>query len=508
MSGFENNVINNSNALIRASMHSPNYAHGVSGWSINKDGSAEFNNLNLRGTFTGNNWIMNQDGLFFYNGTPALGNLVGVWASPSASGIDPFGNPYDSGMTLVATASATNVFTIQDVNGNTLLTIDTSGDISGAIASFQDLNINGLNLFNDILPPYPQGLVNRGWVNIGTNWPSVAIGTSETAVLELDFTVPANRQYELRLLPTSIIPTISANTQHIHRLKYTTDGSTPTTASPQFANHSPYVTGMLSTNTGQNIPILGATVFLPYNTVDTLFRVLLTGAIQAGTFVYAASNSPLEMDVYDVGNSNIANTGYQIGSGTSGGSGSQQTYTKTYYPTETHSYFGATSSYGSGHYGKRNDNGTMWQGCPNGHALYEGDQYAFARFNYSQIISDIGAGNINWVKLRLTNLSSYYSGGMNVICGYTNYTGTYGDPFVPGAGTIMNQERWHINQGQTLQHTMGSWIYSHLKTDFTGIVIGTSASYTNGTDLNNFGSFYGYNTPNGAVPQLQINYTK
>jgi hypothetical protein len=36
--------------LVRPAIHSPNYVAGTSGWSINRDGSAEFNNLTARGT--------------------------------------------------------------------------------------------------------------------------------------------------------------------------------------------------------------------------------------------------------------------------------------------------------------------------------------------------------------------------------------------------------------------------------------------------------------------------
>ena len=92
MSGFENNIINALNALIRAAIHSPNYVPGATGWSINKDGSAEFNNLTIRGTFFGVNFELNSNGLFFYSGTPALGNLV-LSIAPVA-GVDEFGNVY------------------------------------------------------------------------------------------------------------------------------------------------------------------------------------------------------------------------------------------------------------------------------------------------------------------------------------------------------------------------------------------------------------------------------
>jgi hypothetical protein len=96
MSGFENNIINALNALIRSSMHSPNYVTGVSGWTINKDGSAEFSNLTIRGTFYGVDFIMNNQGLFFYSGVPANGNLV--LAITAASGNDTFGNAYPQGL--------------------------------------------------------------------------------------------------------------------------------------------------------------------------------------------------------------------------------------------------------------------------------------------------------------------------------------------------------------------------------------------------------------------------
>jgi hypothetical protein len=96
MSGFENNLVNNLNALIRAAIHSPNYVTGTSGWTINKDGSAEFSNLTIRGTFYGLDFILNSQGLFFYNGVPALGNLI-VSITPNA-GTDTYGNAYPQGL--------------------------------------------------------------------------------------------------------------------------------------------------------------------------------------------------------------------------------------------------------------------------------------------------------------------------------------------------------------------------------------------------------------------------
>lgn len=46
---FSNPVVGGENGeLIRQSIQSPNYVAGVSGWTINRDGSAEFNNVTIR----------------------------------------------------------------------------------------------------------------------------------------------------------------------------------------------------------------------------------------------------------------------------------------------------------------------------------------------------------------------------------------------------------------------------------------------------------------------------
>lgn len=49
MSGFADPIVGGIGNLIRQYIRSPNYVANVSGWTINKDGSAEFNNLTVRG---------------------------------------------------------------------------------------------------------------------------------------------------------------------------------------------------------------------------------------------------------------------------------------------------------------------------------------------------------------------------------------------------------------------------------------------------------------------------
>lgn len=47
--GFTNPIIGGADVLVREAIRSPNFVTGVSGWSINRDGSAEFNDAIFRG---------------------------------------------------------------------------------------------------------------------------------------------------------------------------------------------------------------------------------------------------------------------------------------------------------------------------------------------------------------------------------------------------------------------------------------------------------------------------
>jgi hypothetical protein len=92
----ENPVVGGT-VLRRAAIQSPNHVPGVSGWTVNQDGSAEFNNLTIRGVFKGTNFIINSSGAFFYSGPPALGNLIA--SITTTSGTESFGNNYQGGVT-------------------------------------------------------------------------------------------------------------------------------------------------------------------------------------------------------------------------------------------------------------------------------------------------------------------------------------------------------------------------------------------------------------------------
>lgn len=104
--GFQNPIVGGT-ALRIPAIQSPGFQTGVAGWIVRIDGSAEFNNLTIRGEFNGNDFILDSSGLFIYSGTPANGNLIASIAP--AAGTDAFSNPYQAGITTYSQAGAASI---------------------------------------------------------------------------------------------------------------------------------------------------------------------------------------------------------------------------------------------------------------------------------------------------------------------------------------------------------------------------------------------------------------
>jgi hypothetical protein len=97
--------ITGGNVLRIPAIRSPNYVANVSGWTINQDGTAQFNSA----TFIGSITITNGNDLLIYNtAAPAAGSIV-MALSPNA-GSDTAGNTWGPGFTLFdGTSGATMV---------------------------------------------------------------------------------------------------------------------------------------------------------------------------------------------------------------------------------------------------------------------------------------------------------------------------------------------------------------------------------------------------------------
>jgi hypothetical protein len=128
MGGFQNPIVGGT-ALRIPAIQSPDFAAGVAGWIIRIDGSAEFNDLVVRGTFNGNNFVINADGLFVYSGTPANGNLIAnITADP---GTDAFGNVYLAG--------------VVSYSGPTFASLNDSNLLLGLVSQAIDAGLVGLS---------------------------------------------------------------------------------------------------------------------------------------------------------------------------------------------------------------------------------------------------------------------------------------------------------------------------------------------------------------------------
>lgn len=428
-----------------------------------------------------------------------------VYSLSPTGGIDRLGNTYQQGLQFTGLAGLTNVLSVQDYLGNVLAQIDGQGNLSGqTVNAAADVVLGGQSV-TALLNSLPQGVISRAYTPPGPNWPSTAVGTTDTALLELDQVLSAGRAYRISVIPADFIPTTAA-TQYIANLRATTDGSTPTTATASLRQVVLQCSNAALNHVSPYMEVLPGNL-----AADTNYRLLLTARVQAGTFQFQQS---LEMRIEDLGiftAQEMANNGSAIGTGTSGVS-AKGNHINTYYATATHTYYGATGTYGSGHYGKRSDNSILASGCQSNpsHAFLEGDQYSFAVFNATQIAADLAGATINSIQLRLNCNWSYYSTGMTAIVGWTSYVGSYGDPFIPGGGAHSNVTHYHIGAGQTLAQDLtaagfGGFFQS---SGATGIMIGPASSYTGFTDQNTYGSFNGVPSDHSKGPALIINFTK
>ena len=174
---------------------------------------------------------------------------------------------------------------------------------------------------------------------------------------------------------------------------------------------------------------------------------------------------------------NASTNGNNGGGGSGAGEGSAGTtyITKTYTPTSTASYYGA--GVGSG---LRNNNGQMFQGCPNtGLNNFPGDQFSYANYNHTQIAADFSGATIDSVQLKVFNIHSWYNSGCYLILSYADsggdhYTGDY----------------YWTNENATSTIDVSAPLNGVIKT-LLAIKFGPSANSGNATSLYNYGYYTG-----------------
>lgn len=132
-------------SLARARINSPNFVTGVSGWTINQDGSAEFNNVTIRGGV-----IVGGTALYYSTSPPAANTMVASIAA--ASGTDSAGNAYFAGFTTYGKSGLT-YYALNQLPGidhsgtfGAVTTVYTAASQAGPWTAGSQLNLAGSNI--------------------------------------------------------------------------------------------------------------------------------------------------------------------------------------------------------------------------------------------------------------------------------------------------------------------------------------------------------------------------
>ena len=128
--------------LIRQAIQSLNYLAGSQGWTINLDGSAEFNNVTIRGTLV----ITGTNAILFYTSTPPAAGTI-LFALSALAGSDAFGNTWSPGFTMFDGAHATTVFNMGSNTGvslaNPQAVVGFNFTINGVPVQIESASFNG-----------------------------------------------------------------------------------------------------------------------------------------------------------------------------------------------------------------------------------------------------------------------------------------------------------------------------------------------------------------------------
>lgn len=245
---FTNPIVGGGNALIRTAIRSPDFVTGVSGWSINKDGSAEFNDLDARGSIeAGNGTVRLNSGGIFVQGTNHQFDInfvagflarrfpdTGAYSqltvlSPPFGGISlynmadptPNGNDVEAGslfaQLFTATGSEQPAMRWRSPNfvgrSDNAITITGQSEASGDNDGYIELDAPLVSIRGIAL--------GRGFIEgNGTTAPSAAVGNTETTVITVPSTqYAADRTF--RIVISGGVSVSVANNTPLFRIRKT-----------------------------------------------------------------------------------------------------------------------------------------------------------------------------------------------------------------------------------------------------------------------------------------------
>lgn len=326
-------VAANDGSLVFPAIKSPNFVAGVSGWSINRNGSVEFNDAVIRGSLSagGGNVTLNSNGLNIHSSVTGkqfdINANAGFLArrfpdDGSAAEMVTLSGAFGDSFGGAVILSPTNPSTI---NGNTFgaALIQSEFDVIGAqdrpLLAFKSPNVTGLekaviNLFgqrstsgtDDSVIDLDAATVNvtspgiftilnidggRGWFhNGGTTTTSGAIAGTETTTLSIaSTTYKANRAYRADIAGFC---TTSANGRPLFRIRKDT-GTTPPTGVELCVDGHDIASGSMHGIGWSGVFTIGGSDV----TTGLVFTATGSGAFNVTTL----GSPPLYVNLYDIG---------------------------------------------------------------------------------------------------------------------------------------------------------------------------------------------------------------
>lgn len=531
MSGFSNAVVGGMDILKRNAIRSFNYVAGVAGWTVNKDGSAQFNELTI---------IVQANGaaVLIYYPSGGLGNLIGSWAA--AEFTDQYGNDVPtglnansgtlSGITLnqpsivagVITQTLLNACTIANanLNGGTsyeqTITFDTGGGLIQAYS--QTTTTVTQTAHGDYTFTVPAGITNLNNVYV---WGAGAGGDGGSTSVggnggggggvggETSYPVTAG---------ALLAYTVGAGGSNS-----TTGGGHGADGGDSFfdlSGQGVYATG------GQGNGTAGQGIGNTINHTGGSGGASNTnsGAASGGNSANTTGNG--NNGIAPTGSTGAASPASQTGSGTGGaggasgangsngtapgaggggagkGTSSTGTLTKTYEALYTASYYGPDATNGNPN-GLRSTT-TMYQGgeTASGGAA-NGNQRCVMVFDSDLIASDFAGYTAVSIVLKLVNQHSWYNSGMTIefdagASGH-KYPKTGGVPS-SWLGSQNQIGTGTIAEGSTHSYSLGSSVAALLtnnQTNFLGLGAFVAANHP--YDLSYYGYFAGGHSVNVEI---------
>lgn len=236
---FSNPITGGQGALLRPAIKSPDYVAGVSGWTINRDGSAEFADLTIRSSDGSGNVIVLSDGEI--NVYDSGGHLVASFG-PDGYRLYSVGSPgsivarvvqdgdtgYDAGFFTRDFSSPHNLYAL--LSGSTLSfgtfiagNVDSNGQVT-----FQRVGggsgYTALNIFSGGLNTGDSNAIVQVRGQAGSAAPKVFVADTGTTQCDLDVTGVVTSGSEI-FGNVSITPS-AANTPTSTTVTYALKGST------------------------------------------------------------------------------------------------------------------------------------------------------------------------------------------------------------------------------------------------------------------------------------------